>query len=83
MKIIAWFRKLIQDHGTKLIGFVGVTIGVLAAADPEIVGGPKAIKWYLLISSLLTVWRGFFLTAKQKEATTLTKEPADADHSIT
>ncbi len=51
--------KLIQDHGTKILGLLGVTVGVLAAADPALVGGPTAIKYFLLAQSLLTVWRGF------------------------
>ena len=55
--------QLIREHGTKILGFFGVTIGVLAVADPELVGGPTAIKYFLLAQSLLTVWRGFFNTS--------------------
>lgn len=51
---------LIRLHGTKFLGFIGSTLGVLAIADPALVGGPVAIKYYLLGISLLTTWRGFF-----------------------
>lgn len=50
---------LIKNHGTKILGLLGATVGVLAVADPELVGGPTAIKYFLLLQSLLTVWRGF------------------------
>lgn len=52
--------EFLKLHGTKVLGFFGVTIAVLATADPALVGGPTAIKYYLLAQSLLTVWRGFF-----------------------
>lgn len=51
---------LVRLHGTKFLGFLGSTLGVLAVADPALVGGPQAIKYYLLGISLLTTWRGFF-----------------------
>lgn len=56
--------EFFKNHGTKVLGFVGATVAVLAVADPEIVGGPTAIKYYLLAQSILTVWRGFFNTAQ-------------------
>lgn len=55
--------QLFKDHGTKILGFLGATVGVLAVADPELVGGPTAIKYFLLAQSLLTVWRGFVNSA--------------------
>ena len=59
--------ELIRNHGTKILGFLGATIGVLAVADPELVGGPTAIKYYLLGQSLLTVWRGYVNSANTTE----------------
>jgi hypothetical protein len=53
---------LIRLHGTKFIGWAGSTLGVLAVADASLVGGEKAIKYYLLGISLLASWRGQFTT---------------------
>lgn len=52
--------EFLKTHGTKVLGFLGITVAVLATADPALVGGTTAIKYYLLAQSLLTVWRGFF-----------------------
>lgn len=68
---------MIRVHGTKILGLIGVTIGVLAVADPELVGGPIAIKYYLLAQSLLTVWRGYFNTDAMKIAAEVKSDPTN------
>lgn len=66
----------IKLHGTKMLGFFGVTIGVLAAADPNLVGGEKAIKYYLLAIAMLNVWRGFFTSDAFKVGLVVKEENA-------
>ncbi len=56
-------QSFLQEHGTKLIGFLQVTFAALAAADQELLAslfGPNGLKWILLASGLLTTWRGFY-----------------------
>lgn len=51
--ITAFFR----NHTTKVLGFAQVTIGVLAASVGVF---PDAwLKWLMMISGLLTAWRGW------------------------
>lgn len=59
--VMAWKR-----HGTKMIGFAQVTVGVLAVADG--IFPPESMKWVLLASGLLTAWRGYFNSAQNKQA---------------
>jgi hypothetical protein len=47
-----------EQHGTKLLGFLGVTIGVLAASTTSILP-PSWMPYILLLNGLLTAWRGF------------------------
>lgn len=63
MKIILTTWK---KHGTKILGFSQVTIGVLAVADG--IFPPESMKYILLASGLLTAWRGFFNSAQAKQA---------------
>lgn len=73
---------LIRLHGTKLLGFLGITLGVLATADPALVGGTGAIKYYLLGISLLNVWRGFFTSDAFKIGLVVKEENAAKAASI-
>ena len=57
--IMAW-----KKHGTKMIGFAQVTVGVLAVADG--IFSEMALKYILLASGLLTAWRGFFNSQQAK-----------------
>ncbi len=52
--------KFIRRHGTKVIGFAQVTVGVLATATDLF--SPDALKWILLVNGLLVAWRGYFNT---------------------
>lgn len=57
--------KFFQDHATKLLGFAQVSAGVLAVADQQIITslfGTNGLKWIILLSGLLTAWRGFVNT---------------------
>lgn len=53
-----------KNHGTKVLGFAQVTVGVLAVADG--IFTPESLKYVLLASGLLTAWRGYVnsLTSK-------------------
>lgn len=65
MKLRTEVWGFFQDHTTKLLGFAQVTAGVLAVADPQLISdlfGPNGLKWVILISGLLTAWRGFVNT---------------------
>jgi hypothetical protein len=53
MRIVHLWR----DHGTKILGLVQVTVGVLAASVG--VFPDHVIKWLLVLSGLLTAWRGY------------------------
>lgn len=57
--------KLWRGHGTKILGFAQVTVGVLAVADGIFTA--MALKWILLASGLLTAWRGYFNSAAMKQ----------------
>ena len=57
--------KFFHDHGTKVIGFAQVTVGVLATATH--VFSEAALQYQLLVSGLLTAWRGFFYTAMSRD----------------
>jgi len=56
--------NLWRSHGTKILGFAQVTVGVLAVADG--VFTPECLKYVLLASGLLTAWRGYFNSAQSK-----------------
>lgn len=45
-------------HGTKVLGFAQVTIGVLAGATDSF--SPKVLKIFIISNGLLVAWRGFF-----------------------
>lgn len=47
-----------KAHGTKLLGFLQVTVGVLAAATDVL--SPTQLKGFILANGLLVAWRGFF-----------------------
>jgi len=51
-----------RNHGTKVLGFAQVTVGVLATSTDVL--PPPAIKYLILASGLLTAWRGFVNSAK-------------------
>ena len=46
------------EHGTKILGFLQVTIGSLAAATD--IFSPQTLKALLIANGLLVAWRGFF-----------------------
>ena len=46
------------SHGTKVLGFVAVTVGALAGATD--VFTPKMLKAFIVANGLLVAWRGFF-----------------------
>lgn len=46
-----------DDHGTKILGFIGGTISAIAAVDGII--PPTHLKYYMATVSLCTFWRGF------------------------
>lgn len=73
---------LIRLHGTKFLGFAGSTLAVLAVADPSLVGGERAIKYYLLGISILTAWRGFFTSDAFKIGLVVKEENAAKADSI-
>lgn len=47
-----------NSHGTKVLGFAQVTVGVLATAT-DVFSDP-VLKGLLLTNGLLVAWRGFF-----------------------
>jgi hypothetical protein len=49
-----------QTHGTKLLGFAQITVGVLAASTN--VFPDHIVKYLILASGLLTAWRGYVNT---------------------
>lgn len=51
----------LNNHGTKVIGYITIAAGFLATADPALVGellGERWQRWALLIAGLLTALRG-------------------------
>lgn len=46
------------DHGTKVLGFAQVTVGVLAGATDLF--SPDVLKIFIVANGLLVAWRGFF-----------------------
>ena len=59
--ILEFTVLLVRNHGTKILGFAQVTVGVLAVADG--VFTDQSLKYVLLASGLLTAWRGYFNSA--------------------
>lgn len=57
--------EFIRAHGTKLLGFAQVTVGVLALATG--IFSRTALEWIALASGLLTAWRGFFNTLHTRD----------------
>lgn len=55
-----------KQHGTKMLGFAQVTVGVLAVADG--IFPDQTLKYVMLASGLLTAWRGFFNSAQNRQA---------------
>jgi hypothetical protein len=51
-------RQHFRDHGTKWIGFIQVTVGAVAANAGDLFTA-RTLKILLMISGLLTAWRGF------------------------
>lgn len=54
--------QFLWRHRTKCLGFVQVTLGVLATADGMF--SPFGVKMILLGSGLSTAWLGFFNSAQ-------------------
>lgn len=52
------------DKRTRVFGFIQVTIAYFAAAEG--IFSPQALKAYLFVNGLLTVWLGFFNANKLK-----------------
>jgi hypothetical protein len=55
--------KFWTSHGTKILGFAQVTVGVLAAST-DVFSAP-ALKVLLVANGLLVAWRGFFNSNQQ------------------
>jgi hypothetical protein len=56
--------ELWRTSGTKILGFAQVTVAVLATSTglfPDI-----ALKWLMLLSGLLTAWRGYVNSAASR-----------------
>lgn len=65
--------KLLNDHGTKIIGYIAAIAGAIAVADKELVArtlGPDVVDWALLITGILALARGHQNTAREKRAVT-------------
>jgi hypothetical protein len=55
------FLTLIRMHGTKVLGFLQVTVGVLSTATHLF--SESTLQMIIVFSGLLTAWRGYFNTA--------------------
>jgi hypothetical protein len=65
------YKFIFSEHLTKMLGFLQVTIGVLAAADGVL---PESwIKYMILFTGLMTAWRGFFNSSQ------ITKDPPPSE----
>lgn len=53
-KIGPFFR----NHGTKMLGFGQVTVGAVAAGSGDLLS-PIRLKILIMVSGVLTAWRGF------------------------
>jgi hypothetical protein len=58
--------RYLWSHRTKTLGFIQVTLGVLATADGLF--SPMALKIIILCSGLATAYVGFFNTRTPKPA---------------
>lgn len=58
---------VLRFHATKILGFAQVTVGVFAL-NAEDLFGKHGAKIVLVISGLLTAWRGFWVGNVVKEA---------------
>lgn len=59
----------LNANGTKVLGYLTVSLGFIAVADPALIGdtlGGNWQKWALLISGILTAARGHQNTAREK-----------------
>lgn len=59
--IVAFF----SSHATKTLGFLQVTLGVIAGSTEVIPQGH--LKYYVMALGLLTAWRGYFNTSQQNQ----------------
>ncbi len=50
--------NLAVKHGTKLLGFLQVTVGALAGITD--LCSPAMLKAFIVANGLLVAWRGFF-----------------------
>lgn len=55
------FIKAWKNHGTKILGFLQVTLGVFSTATGIL--PDHILKWLILVSGLLTAWRGYVNSA--------------------
>ncbi len=68
--------RLIEKHGTKIIGYIAAIAGFVAVADKDLIArtlGPHAVDWALLITGILALARGHQVTAKDKREAALDK----------
>jgi len=56
--------QYLKLHGTKVLGFAQVTVGVFASATDLF--SAVQLKAVLLANGLLVAWRGFFNSAQNK-----------------
>jgi hypothetical protein len=64
MDFILATRDFIDNHGTKILGFISGTIAAIAG-----VGGlipDSHLKYYMAVIAVTTFWRGFINTKAQK-----------------
>jgi hypothetical protein len=50
--------NFLRSHGTKVLGFAQVTLGVLSTVDG--IFSPREVKLLLIAGGLATAWRGYF-----------------------
>jgi len=58
------YTFMVSEHGTKTLGFLQITIGAMATGD---VFPVWLVKWLIMITGLLTAWRGFFASSQIKK----------------
>lgn len=78
MAAVKFIIALWGNHGTKLLGFSQVTIGVLAASSG--VFPDAALKWLLMLSGLLTAWRGW-VNSLPREPESIARDHEGSDGS--
>lgn len=74
-------RNWLDNHGTKVLGYVVSAAAIVTLMDKELVIrtlGPTAPDWALLIAGLGAIGRGHQVTAREKRERE-TKPPTNGD----